>query len=108
MQINLNFYQLQDAKLFERVYPDAKSLHADAATIVQVLHVESIIQGIAMNQNVVCGKRENKEVESIQTIANVGQDIHYRTVAVSPVLSARFEKVLKMKHIVQRQIILKC
>jgi hypothetical protein len=40
------------------VYPDAKSLHADAATIVQVLHVESIIQGIAMNQYVLFGKDE--------------------------------------------------
>ncbi len=40
------------------MYPDAKSLHADAATIVQVLHVESIIQGISVNQSVVCGKEE--------------------------------------------------
>jgi hypothetical protein len=35
---------LQDTKFFERVYPDAKSVHPDAATIIQVLHVESIIQ----------------------------------------------------------------
>ncbi len=45
------------------MYPDAKSLHADAATIVQVLHVESIIQGIAMNQNLVCGKGKTKKWE---------------------------------------------
>jgi hypothetical protein len=44
MNFNLSSLLIQDGKFLDRVYPDAKSMHPDAATVLQVLHVESIIQ----------------------------------------------------------------
>ena len=41
--INLTSALQQDGQLFDRVYPDPRSIQMDAATIVQVLQVESII-----------------------------------------------------------------